>query len=208
MTKKLALKQQASSEIEQQLAAFGARLKELRMQRGLTLRELSFQSGLSKAFLSRLESGGRQASISAALTLSRIFRVSLASLFELPFPEAPCTIIRASDLVETKGKGLKYALLSDASRLFNVLPMRVTVSPSRAGNEHYQHEGVEWLYVLRGKLTLSIIGKTYDLEEGDAAHFESRLPHRLIARGGREAEVLVVAAASNFSLPLPSSANK
>lgn len=45
-----------------------------------------------------------------------------------------------------------------------------------------------------GKLTLSLAGKTYDLEPGDAAHFDSRLPHRLMARGGRAAEVLVVAA--------------
>jgi quercetin dioxygenase-like cupin family protein len=78
--------------------------------------------------------------------------------------------------------------------MFNVQPMRVKISPSRRGSEHYHHEGEEWVYVLHGKLTLSLIGKTYDLEEGDAAHFDSRLPHRLIARGGHEAEVLVVAA--------------
>jgi quercetin dioxygenase-like cupin family protein len=78
--------------------------------------------------------------------------------------------------------------------MFNVQPIRVKISPSRRGNEHYQHDGEEWIYVLEGKLTLSLVGKTYDLEKGDAAHFESRLPHRLIARGGREAEVLVVAA--------------
>jgi quercetin dioxygenase-like cupin family protein len=70
------------------------------------------------------------------------------------------------------------------------------VSPSRRGNEHYRHEGEEWIYVLSGQLTISLLGKTFDLEPGDAAHFESRLPHRLIARGGREAEVLVVAAPS------------
>jgi len=42
-------------------------------------------------------------------------------------------------------------------------------------------------------LTLSLAGKTYDLEPGDAAHFDSRQPHRLIARGRRDAEVLLVA---------------
>jgi hypothetical protein len=72
--------------------------------------------------------------------------------------------------------------------------LRVKLSPSRRGNEHYHHDGEEWIYVLSGQLTLSVAGKTHDLEPGDAAHFESRLPHRLIARGGQEAEVLVVAA--------------
>jgi uncharacterized cupin superfamily protein len=53
--------------------------------------------------------------------------------------------------------------------------------------EHYKHDG-EWIYLLSGRLTLSLAGKTYDLEPGDAAHFDSRLPHRLIARGTRKAE--------------------
>jgi transcriptional regulator with XRE-family HTH domain len=194
MTTKLPLRREEPVEIQQQLHSFGTRLRELRIQRGLTLRELATLSGLSKAFLSRLESGDRQASISAVLTLCKIFRVSLASLFEFPSVDALCTIIRAADAVEKTVNGLKYAPLSDANRLFNVQPIKVKVSPLRRGNEHYHHDGEEWVYVLHGKLTLSLAGRTYDLEEGDAAHFESRLPHRLIARGGRDAEVLVVAA--------------
>jgi transcriptional regulator with XRE-family HTH domain len=181
-------------DMQQQLSAFGAHLRELRLQRGFTLQELAARIGLSKAHLSRLESGDRQASIAVALMLAKIFRVTLASLFEVPEPDVPCTVIRAADAVEKTAKGLKFAPLSDAGRLFNVQPMRVKVSPSRHGNEHYSHEGIEWVYVLQGKLTLSIAGKLYDLEQGDAAHFESHLPHRLIAREGREAEALVVAA--------------
>ena len=181
-------------EIQRQLSSFGARLRQLRLRRGWTLQELAARSSLSKAFLSRLESGGRQASIAAALTLSRIFDVSLASLFEAPPEETPCVIVRAAGAVEKSANGLKYVPLSHAGRLFNLQPLRVKVSARRRGNEHYHHDGEEWVYALSGRLTLSLAGKTYDLEPGDAAHFESRLPHRLIARGQRDAEVLVVAA--------------
>jgi transcriptional regulator with XRE-family HTH domain len=193
MTTGLPLRHQGTGEIQMQLASFGARLKELRLRRGWTLQELAARSALSKPFLSRLESGGRQASIAAALTLSRIFGVSLASLFESPETETSCTIVRAADNREKTVNGLKYKLLSDG-RFFNLQPLKVKVSPSRRGQEHYQHEGEEWIYVLSGQLTLSLAGKIYDLEPGDAAHFESRLPHRLIARGENDAEVLVVAA--------------
>jgi transcriptional regulator with XRE-family HTH domain len=196
MTRPQPLRHEDSQDIQRQLSSFGARLRQLRLLRGLTLKELAAQSGLSKAFLSRLESGDRQASVSAALTLCKIFHVSLASLFELPAEQPLCTIIRSGDAVERTVNGLKYAPLSDTGRMMNVRPIRVKVSPSRRGSEHYHHDGEEWIYVLRGQLTLSLVGKTYDLEEGDAAHFESRLPHRLIARGGREAEVLIVAAPS------------
>lgn len=181
-------------EIQSQLSSFGARLKELRLRRGWTLQELAARSGLSRAFLSRLESGNRQASIAAALTLSRIFDVSMASLFDSPVDETPCVIVRAADAQEKTINGLKYTPLSYAGKSFNLQPLRVKVSPSRRGNEHYHHDGEEWVYVLSGKLTLSLAGRTYDLEPGDAAHFDSRMAHRLIARGGRECEVLVVAA--------------
>jgi transcriptional regulator with XRE-family HTH domain len=89
MTTTLPLSQHGREDVQLQLSFFGARLRELRLQFGWTLRELAAQSSLSKPFLSRLESGDRQASIAAALTLSRIFGVSLASLFESPASETP-----------------------------------------------------------------------------------------------------------------------
>lgn len=192
-------------QIQSQLCSFGARLRELRLKRGWTLEELACRSGLSKAFLSRLESSGRQASIAAALTLSRIFDVSLASLFESELATEPCVIVRAADAVTKSMNGLKYVTLSNAGRFFNLQPIKVVVPCSRRGQEHYHHDGEEWIYVLAGGLTLSLAGKTYDLEPGDAAHFDSRLPHRLIARGNRDAEVLLVASpvasAGNAALP-------
>jgi len=185
--------QTKESTVQSQLSSFGARLRELRLRRGWTLQESACRSGLSKAFLSRLESGDRQASIAAVLTLSRVFDVSLASLFESPPVSEPCVIVRAVDAVEKTLNGLNYVPLSKAGRFFNLQPLRIRVSPARRGNEHYGHEGEEWIYVLSGKLELSLAGKTYELSPGDAAHFDSRLRHRLIAPGPQEAQVLVVA---------------
>jgi transcriptional regulator with XRE-family HTH domain len=188
--------------VQSQLSSFGARLRELRVQRGWTLQDLATQSGLSKTFLSRLESGGRQASIAAVLTLSRILDVSLASLFESPLATDPCVIVRGAEAVEQTTNGLKYVPLSHPGRFFNLQPMRVRVSPGRRGKEHYHHDGEEWIYVLSGALTLSLAGRTYELGCGDAAHFDSRLPHRLIAKGSTDAEVLLVASPLSGSAPI------
>ena len=137
--------------------------------------------------------GGRQASIAAVLTLSRIFDVSLATLFESRLATEPCVIVRGGDSAEKSINGLKYVPLSNAGRFYNLQPIKVTVPVSRRGNEHYHHDGEEWIYLLSGALTLSLAENTYDLMPGDAAHFDSRLPHRLIANGKRDAEVLLVA---------------
>ena len=114
-------------------------------------------------------------------------------------------IVRGADAVEKSINGLKYVPLSNAGRFFNLQPIKVTVPVSRRGNEHYHHDGEEWIYVLSGALTLSLAGKTYDLAPGDAAHFDSRLPHRLIATGKKDAEVLLVASpvASSGQVMLP-----
>jgi transcriptional regulator with XRE-family HTH domain len=179
--------------VQLQLDSFGVRLKELRLQRGWTLQQLAEQSGLSNTFISRLETGDRQASIAAVLTLARVFGVSLASMFESEVATEPCLIVRAAEAVTKSANGLTYTPLSNAQRFFNLQPIRLTVSPKRKGFEHFHHEGEEWIYLLSGRLTLSMAGKTYDLEPGDAAHFDSRLPHRLIARGTQDAEVILVA---------------
>jgi transcriptional regulator with XRE-family HTH domain len=179
--------------IQTQLDSFGARLRELRLQRSWTLQELAGRSGLSKTFISRLESGSRQASIAAVLMLARIFGVSLASMFETELATEPCLIVRRAEQVARSVPGLTYTPLSNGERFFNLQPIRLTVCPRRKGNEHFQHEGEEWIYLLSGRLTLSLGGKTYELEPGDAAHFDSRVPHRLIAKGPQPAEVLLVA---------------
>jgi quercetin dioxygenase-like cupin family protein/DNA-binding Xre family transcriptional regulator len=188
-------------QIQSQLCSFGTRLQELRLRRNWTLQELADRSGLSKAFLCRLESGDRQASIAAVLTLSRIFGVSMASLFESEVAAEPCVIVRKGEGIEQRVNGLAYVPLSKANRLFNLQPIRVRVSQGRRGDEHYHHEGEEWIYVLSGLLTLSLGGKTYELNPGDAAHFDSRLPHRLISRGRGDAELLLVASPLSQSGP-------
>ena len=206
MTKKLPERhgEDFSAEIKSQLHSFGARLRELRLERGWTLEELACRSGFSRAFMSRLESGDRQASIAAALTLSRIFEVSLASLFESRLAVEPCVIVRSGAPAEQSVNGLEITSLSRAGRFFNLQPIRVKVPLTRPGDEHFRHDGEEWIYLLSGSLTLSLAGKTYELEPGDAAHFDSRLPHRLIARGAQDAEVLLVASpVSNPSTTVP-----
>jgi DNA-binding XRE family transcriptional regulator len=179
--------------IESQLVDFGARLNALRGSRGWTLEELSERSGLSKPFLSRLEAGERQPSIAAVLTLARVFGVSVGSMFEAPANRESCVVVRGDGLATRTSNGLTYASLSSAARFANLQPMKLTVSRNRKGEEQYQHDGEEWVYVLSGRLRITVAGQNHELEPGDAAHFDSRQPHRLTALGNKDAELILVA---------------
>jgi transcriptional regulator with XRE-family HTH domain len=181
--------------LETQLATFGARLKALRLERHWSLEELARRCGLSRGYLSRLESADRQASIAAVLTLSRLFGVSLAALFD-ERTDAPVIVVRGQRTAPHVVDGLTCWPLSARTQPLQLQPLRVLVAPDRADGERRQHEGEEWIYVLVGKLRLLVGDQAHELDAGDAAHFDARRPHRLVARGGRAAELLVVAAPS------------
>ncbi len=165
----------------------------MRESRGWTLEKIADQSGLSKAYLSRVEGGERQPSIAALLSIAKVFGVSIAALFEQPDESIDCVIVRGGSTPAQNANGLAFVPLSSSTKPFNLHPISVTIPAHRAGNETYQHDGEEWLYVISGRVGLSINGKTQILEVGDGAHFDSRLAHRLDALDDAEARVLLVA---------------
>lgn len=186
------LEQRAQDEVDE----LGARVRELRVQHGWTLDELARRAGLSKSYVSRLEDSERQPSIAALLSLSQAFGVPIAALFAQERAENPCTVIRAGEVLVQEGNGLRYQPLSNPARPSYMQPIKVTIPAEREGSELYRHEGEEWLYVLSGSLQLTLTEDTYTLSPGDAAHFDARLPHRLAAQGGRDAEMILVACAA------------
>jgi DNA-binding XRE family transcriptional regulator/quercetin dioxygenase-like cupin family protein len=179
----------------------GCRVRAMRESREWTQELLAEKAGLSKAYLSRLEAGDRQPSLSAISSIAKAFGISIAALFEHPDQTVDCVIVRATGSDVRSANGLTYRQLSGSTKPFNLQPIALTVPADRPGNEHYQHDGEEWLYVTSGRLRLSLDGRFHDLVTGDSVHFDSRLPHRLQALDGKEATVILVAC------PIPTSLN-
>ncbi len=179
--------------MEAEIARIGARLRRLRAERGWRLEDLAERTGLSKAYLSRLESGERQPSLGALSSVARAYGVSFSSLFESEPEAGNRAIVRAADNLVQRGRGLLYTNLSSKSWTFNMQPLRVVVPAEREEDVVYQHEGEQWLYTLSGRLSLKFGDVECVLEPGDAAHFDAETPHRLRALGGRDAEIILVA---------------
>lgn len=182
------------------LGMVGARLKSLRKERGWRLEDLAERTGLSKAYLSRLESGERQPSLTALFGVARAYGISFSALFE-PEPEKlSSVVVRAEDGPIQRGNGLLYSKLSNGNMTFNLRPLRIVVPAERAGETLYQHEGEQWLYVLSGRLCLELSEEEIVLGPGDAAHFDADNPHKLKALDDRDAEVILVACAVPYLL--------
>jgi transcriptional regulator with XRE-family HTH domain len=181
----------AEAPIERSFDVLASRLKDARRQRGWTLDHLASVTGLSKPHLARLESAQRQPSLAVLITLAQTFKVPLASLLD----EAPdsAIVVSAGTAPERHGNGLVYEVLSPSDAPPGLQAMKVTVPAGRSGTEMYEHAGEEWLYVLRGRLRLSLGDSEIEIASGDAAQFDASTPHRLSAVGDGEAELLLVA---------------
>lgn len=183
------------------LTSLGSQLKSLRKERGWTLELLAKLSELSEPYLSRLESGSRQPSLAALLTLARVYEIPLRTLLDgdgntMP----PCKIIRAAKSPSGIINGMAYRAVSGGGALSGLQAMEIKIPAQRRGDKFYKHEGEEWLYVISGGLRLMVENEQHTLSPGDAAHFDARTPHRIAAAGKNDAVVLLVATKSRHIL--------
>jgi transcriptional regulator with XRE-family HTH domain len=165
------------------LSTVGPRLRELRTRHGLTLAELSGETGISVSTLSRLESGGRRPTLELLLPLARAYRVPLDELVGAPPTGDP----RVHPRPFTRN-GTTFVPLS--RRPGGLQAYKQILPPFREVPEPRTHEGYEWLYVLSGRLRLVLGDSAVVLTPGEVAEFDTRVPHAVTNPFEEPAEVL------------------
>ncbi|MFJ9408054.1 helix-turn-helix domain-containing protein [Streptomyces sp. NPDC101393] len=169
----------------EELSTVAPRLRDLRRRSGLTLETAARRVGLSPAHLSRLETNRRQPSLPMLLALARTYGTTVSDLLGETAPERD-PILRAGRTEPSEAGGWTYWTVGGAGRAMQALRLHV---PQRAQGDLVRvHPGEEWLYVLKGRLRLTLGEAVHVLDPGDAAHFDSLTPHRIAAatRGGTE----------------------
>lgn len=152
------------------LSAVGPRLRALRRQRDTTLAALAEATGISVSTLSRLESGQRRPALELLLPLARAHGVQIDELVGAPAtgdPRVHMRPVHRGD--ETLIPLTKRAGGVQAYKL--ILPHRGSEPDPRV------HEGYEWMYVLDGQLRLVLGDQDLVLHPGEAAEFDTRVPH-------------------------------
>ena len=154
------------------LDAVGPRLRALRRQRESTLGDLSAATGISVSTLSRLESGSRRPTLELLLPLAKAHGVTLDELVDAPPTGDPRIHLRP---VTRHG----MTMLPLTRRAGGIQAYKLVIEPgSRPAEPDPQtHEGYEWLYVLNGRLRLVLGEHDLVLKPGEAAEFDTRVPH-------------------------------
>ncbi|MFE2958538.1 helix-turn-helix domain-containing protein [Nocardia tengchongensis] len=161
----------------------GPRIKDLRIRRGVTLAELSADTGISTSTLSRLEMGQRRPSLELLLPIALAFRVPLEEIIAAPQIADP-RIVRAPRMVSGR------TILPLTRQRGGLQAFKVTVPPSQAEPHVVVHDGYEWLYVLSGHLRLVLGDHDVVLGQGEAAEFDTRVPHWFGSTGRGPVEIL------------------
>ncbi|WP_454326608.1 helix-turn-helix domain-containing protein [Streptomyces glaucescens] len=165
------------------LAGVGPRLRRLRKEREVTLSALSEATGISVSTLSRLESGLRKPSLELLLPIAQAHQVPLDELVGAPPVGDPR--VRAKPV--TRGGRTHWPLTRQPGGLqaFKVLEPQRRQEP-----DPRTHEGYEWLYVLSGRLRLVLGEHDVVLSAGEAAEFDTRVPHWFGSTGEGPVEFL------------------
>ncbi|WP_413317721.1 XRE family transcriptional regulator [Agrococcus sp. 1P02AA] len=166
------------------LEQMGPRLRAVRHEKGWTLDDLAARAGMSASTLSRLESGKRQASLELLLPLTRELGIRIDDLISV---EPPDPRVRRPEI---RRDGLVIAPLAPEGSAVHTY--KITYPPLRELPELRVHDGYEWLYVLSGRLRLRLGEQDLVLTRGEAAEFDTRIPHAIHAAGGKPAQVISI----------------
>lgn len=163
----------------------GPRLKRVRAERGATLTEVAERTGISKSTLSRLENGQRRPSLELLLPLAQAYRVPLDELVGAPEVGDP--------RIRLKPRRVRGRVVLPLTRGPNgVQAWKIVIPASQTKPSPRAHDGFEWLYVLAGRMRLVIGDRDYVLGPGEAAEFDTQVPHWFGSAGDGPAEVLSI----------------
>ena len=178
---------------EQEAPNVGARVLEMRTQRGLSLRALAELCELSPNTISLIERGATSPSVSTLQRLASALGVHINSFFVEPTEKAQMILTRANERTRSGSasvmlESLGYGLEGQACD-----PFVVTLKPgANSGRQLMAHQGSELILILSGQLDIEIAGASHNLHLGDSLLFRGEQPHRWRNPNSQPAEFLMM----------------
>lgn len=179
----------------------GSKINKLRVEKKLTLKELSQLTNLSVGFLSQLERGLTTVAIDSLENISKALGVDINFFF---------TVVKDHNEVIQKSYDRKVIFMDEDNfiqfHLSNnlkdkkMLPRLIEVYPKKDSEPvfTYTHEGEEFIHILEGILTYHYNGQRYELYPGDSAHINSSISHNWENNTNKTVKLLMVSIPNRF----------
>ena len=164
----------ASSDDDENRPALGERLRAFRRARRLTLRQVSEVAGVTEGFLSQVERGTSNASITTLRAIAETLGLTLADLFDAE-NDSGHRVLRAHERASIEADGvIKYMLTRRPLRNLEVVDGEFEVGASTGGPDGHAHgDSQELLVVIAGTGVVTLGSAQYTLHAGDSLEYQS-----------------------------------
>lgn len=167
----------------------GKKIREHRLLRGLTLADLSKQSGVALSTLSRIETGKMTGTLESHIQIARALGIRLPELYAELDPFASLLEHRKGSDPSTKvtsGKGSVLNILTSNALHKKMLPAIIHIATSKGSKQEQFPAGTErFLYALRGKTDVTVGGERIRMNPGDSLYFQASSAHAFRCTGGQ-----------------------
>lgn len=161
----------------------GATIRELRRRHGLTIAQVSEQAGISRGMLSKIENAQTSTGLDVLNRIANALGVSMSTLFRrFDVPEGGAQLVKKGQGMEVVRKGTKrghtYHLLAydqGPKKLFE--PFLITMDDESEIFPVFEHQGTEFIHMLKGVIEYRHGRQTYILHPGDTITFQADVPH-------------------------------
>jgi quercetin dioxygenase-like cupin family protein len=171
------------------IVPIGKKIKKVRTQKKISFDNLANETGFSIEFLKEIESGKRTPPVGALLQISRALQIDSGYLLK----EQESKLEKRIRAYAKRTENYAYETLTPGAENKHLKAFKVSIQPMQ---DHkgvgYQHEGEEFVYVLKGLIEIVVGDHVNTLNAGDSLHFNSGIRHKMRNLGEEEAEMVVV----------------
>ena len=171
------------------LVPVGKKIKKERTRKKMSLDYVANETGFSIDYIKEIEAGKAMPPVGALLQIARALEIDSGSLLKEPESKLESRIKAHTKRTENYA----YTTLTPGAENKHLKAFRVTIE---AQQDHkgvdYHHEGEEFVYVISGRIEVSVGEHINTLETGESLHFNSGIRHQLKSISDETAELLVV----------------
>lgn len=162
--------------------AIGREIRTFRHKMDLTIAELAKLADLSAGMLSKIENGLTSPSLATLQALSTALNIPVTAFFRKYEEEHDASYVKAGQglVIERRGtrSGHQYQLLGHSvSKTVSVEPYLITLTEGSEVFPLFQHEGMEFIYMLKGEMLYMHGNRSYLLTPGDSLFFDAGTSH-------------------------------
>ncbi|MBN1910052.1 MAG: helix-turn-helix domain-containing protein [Pirellulales bacterium] len=164
-------------------SGIGARLKQLRQERGLSMVQLAREVGITTGMISQIE---RDLADPSLTTLRKIAQVLDVPVFYFFLSQDSDPEVRSPDKrfrLDSQEGGVHHEFISDPNEATLEFTMIEAKPGLSSGPKQDAHPGTECALVLKGRMVLEIEDQFFELKENDSITFDSLKPHRWVNQG-------------------------